>query len=316
MGESRLIGLALVSAAFVGATGFGTVNGMGQNAEHERITRWALGCERTGTALQWCLEPDTLDEMAGKRGSFGAIGTPDTPPGIMESAPHCDNGDHVPGGAYPHPAADARRELENCRNLMIQNLDAAVWAAGSLLDAQGRIEPDAVELDCEFDGEDSAKCRVLTSMGALMHASQDFYAHSNWTDVGNEDPSYPRGLGQSGPAPWISLRGDADFPEGLMTGCFVLAGNGCEGRVHHDVLNKDTGEDSIDFEAGVIPPGASPRSQGLGLGNFERAVRAAIADSEDKWRLLEERLIERYGAERGRLMMCAISRDDPEGDCG
>lgn len=60
----------------------------------------------------------------------------------------------------------------------------------------------------------------------------------------------------------------------------------------------------------------APRSQGLGLGNFERAVRAAIADSEDKWRLLEERLVARYGAERGRLVMCAISRDDPEGDCG
>lgn len=307
---------ALIGGALIGATGFGTINSMGQNAEHERITRWALGCERTGPPLPWCLEPDTLDEMAGEFGSFGAIGTPDTPPAILESAPHCDNGDHVAGGAYPHSAADARRELENCRNLMRQNLEAAVFAAAGVLDRQGRIDGDAVELGCEFNGEDSAKCRVLTAMGALMHASQDFYAHSNWTDVGNEDPSYPRGLGQAGPAPWISLRGEAEFPEGLMTGCFVIAGSGCDGRIHHDVLNKDTGVDAIDYERGLIPAGASPRSQGIGAENFERAVRAAIADTEDKWRLLEERLVASYGAERARLMMCAISRDDPEEDCG
>ena len=67
--------LALAGAH--GASGFGTISGLGQDREHERITRRALAC--SGGSGAACFEPTTLDALAGKSGTWGAVGAPDNP---------------------------------------------------------------------------------------------------------------------------------------------------------------------------------------------------------------------------------------------
>ncbi len=55
------------------AQAFGTIRSLGQNAEHERITRNGLASFGFG--------PDSLSEIAGKNGTWGAVGAPTTPRG-------------------------------------------------------------------------------------------------------------------------------------------------------------------------------------------------------------------------------------------
>jgi hypothetical protein len=198
---------------------------------------------------------------------------------------------------------------------MSARLDAAVKDAARLLDAQGRIRADQVSLGCVFVGRRAgrAKCNVLEDFGVALHTAQDFYAHSNWVDAADtRRPTgldNPPGLGRAGPAPWMSLRADPPFPAGLISGCYgTPEARACRGRVMHADLNKDTGEIGA-----RIGPGTSPR--GRLDANFARAVEAASADTRDKWDLLRERLTGTYGATRGRLMACAIARDEPLKTC-
>jgi len=57
------------------ALAFGTIRGMGQDAEHERITRHALACENN-KATDNCFQKKALDSLAGRKGTFGAVGIP------------------------------------------------------------------------------------------------------------------------------------------------------------------------------------------------------------------------------------------------
>ena len=291
------------------ALAFGTVHGAGQNAEHERITRHALENE---------FGPRTLDQLAGARGSFGAVGAPDNPTRglLFQSSAHCDNGDHLDAPAYPRGAAEARAMLESCRDWMRRQLDAAVADAAALLN-RGKVSSAAVSMSfgCGFTGgKGRAKCNVLEDLGLLLHTAQDFYAHTNWADVRDPDEpagiANPEGLGNAQPAPWIALRGDVPFPRGLISGCFAGEPERafCRGHVRHADLNKDTG--TIDPQIGT---GTTPR--GAFQGTFRSAVEAAIADSRDKWALFKARLVARYGAHDGALMACAVSHDDPAKDC-
>lgn len=302
---------ATAAAAVLSATGFGTINGLGQNAEHERITRLALAC---APGRSPCLQGRTLDELAGAAGSFGAVGAPDRGTLLLQARAHCDGGDHLDLPGYPQPAADARAALEACRAWMAENLDAAVNHAEGLLDDDGAIRPRQVGLGCVFVGgfPGRAKCEVLEDMGLVLHAAQDFYSHSNWVDRPGA-PASPPGLGQDSPAPWLDLRSDPPFPQGLISGCFggLPESAFCQDRVRHADLNKDNGP--IDPASGQVGPGTTPR--GAVEGNFERAVRAAAADSAGKWALLGERLVARYGPERGARMACALAMDDPVRDC-
>ena len=45
--------------------------------------------------------------------------------------------------------------------------------------------------------------------------------------------------------------------------------------------------------------------------NFRHAVEAAIDDTRDKWAMLRERLVARYGQQDGNLMICALAQDNP-----
>jgi hypothetical protein len=94
-----------------------------------------------------------------------------------------------------------------------------------------------------------------------------------------------------------------------MSGCYVIAGSGCSGRVTHAALNKDTGEigDSVG-------PGTTPRGGGS-ENNFKTAVEAAMDDTQDKWLLFQERLEAKYGAARAAQIVCALTHDDPADAC-
>lgn len=298
------------------AAPFGTVYLLGQNGEHERITRAGLAGFGFGLA--------TMDQIAGRRGSFGAVGAPDNPVrGLMNlKAAHCDGADTLPAPNYPQSSAQARAVLETCRAFIGRNLTAAVTAAGRLVDAAGVIDEAQVpsRVPCLFNGRPGrAKCDVLEALGLALHASQDFYSHSNWVDVaapGDTGPLNPPGLGQRGRAPWLDPRQAAPFPDGLITGCYdgfpearycTFPGGV---RVRHAALNKDDGViDITDLSAPHVGAGTTPR--GRINDNFRYAAEAAIDDTRDKWSWFEDQVRARYGVARGRRILCVILNDDP-----
>ncbi|MEQ1780974.1 MAG: hypothetical protein ABMA14_06420 [Hyphomonadaceae bacterium] len=297
-----IAGLALSILPLSVASGFGTVRPGSQDAEHERITRAALTQ----------LAPKTLDEMAGTNLSFGAVGAPDIWLALSSEA-HCDGADYLapaPGKpAYPQTEADAGAKLEACRTGIRRHIEAAVTAAAPLADP-GMLN---TSLSCAFTGSPGrAKCAVLEELGIALHASQDFYSHSNWVDTpagGAISVSNPPGLGNSGKAPWLDLRRNDALPPGLITGCFVgkpesmfCSPNG-QDRVRHASLNKDTGP----ITAGVGGAGTTPR--GGVNGNFGKAVAAAIDDTKDKWAYFEERVVAAYGAKEGARILCVLKSD-------
>ena len=322
--------LALISARLSdSALAFGTIRLAGQHAEHEQITRRALGC---GGAqhVEPCFRAETLDELAGRSMSFGAVGAPDNPTvGLLtEAAAHCDAGDYFDVPGYPQTQAAAQQRLEACRAWMKAHLDAAVAAAASLVSAKGKISSWQASMtpECVYAGRIAgrAKCNVLQNFGIVLHAAQDFYSHTNWVDAvpaGKLTAENPPGLGKSGPAPWLDLRTmPAAFPKGLISGCFESASIpledlGCNygpdnklHRVKHAYLNKDKGMIGDQIEPGTTPRGAAD-------GNFVRAVEAATQDTQDKWATLREGLVKRYGPARGGKMICALTHDDPVSDC-
>jgi hypothetical protein len=310
----------LVAVSASQALGFGTIVGLGQNREHERITRHALQCGGPLGAV--CFQTGSLDELAGKSGTWGAVGAPDNPARglVLSSVAHCDNADYYATLGYPQTQAAARAHLVACRDTMIANMDAAVGAAAQLLDEKGRIDDSQIPtlVSCTFAGSHGrAKCDVLEDFGLVLHAAQDFYSHSNWVDQaasGGTSLSNPPGLGNSGRAPWLDLRVTSPaFPDGLITGCFdttsiVSPARGCPNHVKHEDLNKDKGQIDPFIGVGTTNRGAVDH-------NFANAVEAAIDDTRDKWATLRERLLATYGATRGSRMICAITHDDPAKTC-
>lgn len=317
----------VAAAAFLAAStafAFGTIKGLGQNLEHERITRHAFTCG-AGVAADDCFQKKTLDSLAGAPGAFGAVGAPDRGSLVFKGEAHCDGGDYFDVAGYPQSKVDAQAKIEACRAWMVQHLDAAVAAAAGLLDAKGRIRDSEIPtvVACRYTGgKGRAKCNVLEAFGVLLHASQDFYSHTNWTDVadaGAPSALNPPGLKKRGPSPYLNLRAPQPFPAGLISGCFEAKsaisepkncnyGPNAAPRVKHLALNKDKG---------TIDPaiGAGSTDRGKINDNFRNAVEAAVADSKDKWATLKERLTATYGPERAKTMICALTRDKPLKTC-
>ena len=310
---------AVIVAACLGGVGpvlaFGVepaANNLG--SEHEKITRSAI------TEL----EPATLRQLAGAGEFSGTVGYPDDGDSGLSSNPAA----HCLGGDYLENSPAARRQLAEqalvaCRTYIKANMDQAVDLAGAL----AKASPQDAILDCRFGEDDqSVKCKVLEHLGRALHATQDFYAHSNWVDRPSEEPvsvDNPPGLGKSGRAAWLDLRHEAQLPEGLISACApnrlvpglsfgcdddVLAGVTDTGRISMGRLGKSTGP----IGRGMGGKGTTPR--GAMNANFTRAVTAAVEDTADKWAYFRERVLARHGHEQGSRILCAMRRDthDPK----
>jgi hypothetical protein len=309
------------------AAAFGTINGLGQSAEHERITRAALACPAGTTSNDGCFEPATIDQLAGRQGTFGAIGQPDFPP-PEGPASHCDDADYLDLPGYPRSRAAATATLESCITHMRTQFATSRNRAGTLLfSGRDAVDPAQVRLtsDCEFSGNggNRAKCNALFFFGRALHGVQDFYSHSNWADEAAPGPinrDNAPGLNRSDLPAFLDLRQTgavAAVPRDLSTGCFnieELSGGSifsCRRRVRHLVLNKDNGQ--IDPVTGATSAPTKPRGR-VGA-NFAKAVAGAIADTRRQWANLRDQILATYGQRRGSLMVCAMTRDDPIGDC-
>lgn len=316
--------LALILLAPTRAEAFGTIDGLGQRREHERITRAALACPAGTPSTGDCFEPKSIDQVAGKSGTFGAVGAPDSDE-VFNAAAHCDDADFL-SGPYPRTRAQATEALLNCVRHLRNRFNGGVNAASGLLDTANRIRPSEVNLspDCTFilGVPGRAKCNVIEGFGRALHGAQDFYAHSNWADERDAtrpvSPSNPPGLNRPAPTPVLDLRGSSApaVPPDLTTGCFTTLDQdpgvgGCASRVTHAALNKDNG--LIDPVSGSTADPITPR--GRVLRNFNKAVQGAIVETRRQWRDFRAELASRYGSTRGSLMICALTRDDPLRDC-
>jgi hypothetical protein len=202
----------------------------------------------------------------------------------------------------------------------------AVDSAQGLLDDQGRVIDAEVRIEPECQpgdrAEGRAKCASIEGFGRVLHAAQDFYAHSNWADEADPDrPSgvdNPPGLNLPGPSPLLDLRSATtpSVPFDLTTGCYVPRDEvpgvaECTQRVTHAALNKDRG--LIDPDTGKATGPTTPR--GMIGDNFAKAVSGAIAETRRQWQDFRSELTARYGEERAELMICSLTRDDPANDC-
>jgi hypothetical protein len=265
-----------------------------------------------------------MDLLAGHDRQFGAVGAPDSDE-IFDPAAHCDNADFLEA-RYPRTRELATAGLMDCVEHLRVRFGEAVDAAGGLLDDDGRVISEQVDLDPEckpFEpAEHRAKCSSLEGFGRVLHGTQDFYAHSNWAD--EADPTRPigadnpPGLDRPGPSPVLDLRSATapPVPEDLTTGCFVLKdevpGVGeCAERITHAALNKDNG--LVDPDTGRATDPTTPRGE-VGE-NFAKAVAGAISESRRQWEDLRSELTTRYGDDRAEVMTCALTHDHPVEDC-
>jgi hypothetical protein len=306
------------------AAAFGTIEGGGQNREHERITRAAVACPESTDSDGGCFEPRSIDQLAGHGKTFGAVGSPDLTE-VSDPAAHCDDADFLLGG-YPQTRDEASGHLLDCVDHLRGRFKEAVDSAKGLLDQDGQIVAAEVSLDtdCDLDArtEQRAKCEALEGLGRALHGAQDFYSHSNWADAADPGrpigPDNPPGLNLPAPSPILDLRGDTapTVPPDLTTGCFTLPDRtpgvgACQGRVTHATLNKDTG--LIDRSTGTATDPTTPRGK-VGS-NFANAVAGAITETRHQWQELRAALQARYGANDASLMACALTHDDPVNDC-
>ncbi|GHF03878.1 CinY protein [Streptomyces morookaense] len=323
LGAAALAAPLLLTAQAVPAQAFGTVNAFGQHAEHERITRAALACAPGTRSDDSCFEPRSLDQVAGHQRTFGAVGAPDSDESFVPAA-HCDDADFLAAPGYPRTREQATERLQSCVAKLQTRFREGISAAGGTLEEGGAVAPRETGLgrDCTFTLglPGRAKCEAIEGFGRALHGVQDFYAHSNWTDktdtsrpLGKDNPP---GLNLPAPSPLLDLAAGRPLqasavPRDLTTGCFSLLPGFCSGRVQHSVLNKDEG--TIDPATGATAGPATVR--GKADGNFDRAVRGAVADTRRQWADFRAALVERYGKERGTAIGCALTHDDPVRDC-
>lgn len=307
------------------AEAFGTFNGLGQAAEHERITR-VLGRSATDIKVSNPFQPASLDMLAGKRGVLGGVGSPDNPfdssiipvVGLGPGYKHCDDADFADVPGYPQSRADATDNLMRCVNYYNDQLDRAVKAAGDIVDQDLVVSQKQMALNCSFPFKPatsgSAKCRVLNRLGRALHTAEDFWSHSNWADVAAAGPltaQNPAGLARTDIPAFFRypLPSSYAIPRLLSTGCDDSAdpfGVRCKDRVAHSVLAKDNGE--VDPNTGIGTP-TSKYTRGTINNNFQRAVTGARKQAVSTWSDLQRAIISAYGQERGDLIIRALIAD-------
>jgi Carboxypeptidase regulatory-like domain len=317
-----VVGAWLLVAAQAGA--FGTTHDQGD--EHEKITRAALKCKsQSELEANECFAPQSLDELAGRPGDLGAVGNPDIY-FALEPRQHCDNADFLSAkitSYYPQSEAEAHNKLQECLFFAGDRFGQGVIEAHQISKEpkQGVIPDGGCELSLPSPA-DVAKCKALARFGAVLHATEDFYSHSNWVDraaPSPEGPDNPPGLGVTQPsylldfvtALPVTATGAAlpiaAIPHELTTGCFTLSEHfglgglnnklpftGCTGRVTHFFLTKD--------EPTTV------RSQ-VGGNNFIRAFIVAKEDAKRQWKSFRQKLEDEYGKRDGRFIACALTHD-------
>jgi hypothetical protein len=301
---------------------FGTINSLGQRSEHERITRAALACPPGTKSDGSCFEPRSLDQLAGRTGTFGAVGAPDLDE-FFAAVPHCTDADFFEVPGYPQSRAAANAALLGCVNHLRMRFRQGIDGAERLFDSDGELVGSQVDLttDCTFAGgvAGRAKCNAIEGLGRALHGAQDFYSHSNWAD--EADPTRPigitnpRGLNLPGPTPILDLAGTSApaIPPDLITGFYPgVFTDTCprDGRITHACINKDFA--LIDPVSGAVSDPRTPRGQ-VGA-NAAKAVAGAIAETRRQWADFRAALVTRYGAELGKRMALAIAQDVPKVD--
>src|SRR5438132_5297148 len=146
-----LAGFFLLAPAEIHA--FGTINGLGQRAEHERIPRAALGCPPGVKSTGECFEPRSMDQLAGHGGTFGAVGAPDLGEFFTPTA-HCDNADFLNVPGYPQTRAAATAALLGCVAHLRADFQHGIDGAKGLFDSDGELVGKEGDLtaDCTFAG--------------------------------------------------------------------------------------------------------------------------------------------------------------------
>lgn len=309
---------------------FGTYNSpsiLGQQAEHERITR---------VLANNGFEPKTLDLLAGTSGKLGAVGAPDDAldsslipgKGLGPGEKHCDNGDYLDIAGYPQSRNNAAGQLSICFRYYEQLLDRAVSAAGRIVDEKGVVNPtEAAAVSCSFPfdinkSDKTAKCEVLNRLGRALHLSEDFWSHTNWPDIADPAKSIsiqnPPGLGRSDVPAGLRYPGggSAGVPDGLISGCDdsvpVLGAIECKGRVTHSVLAKDNGYINPGSCAGASPTSKYARGQISGPDgqqNFSLAVCGAMKQAQQTWTDLAGAIRSTYGSQRGDMIVSIMTGD-------
>ncbi len=335
-----LAGLALAAER---ADAFGTYNILGQNAEHERITR-VLQCGNP-TPVADCIQGRTMGVVAGSDGTLGAVGKPDD---IRElyafPYAHCDGADFFDRSGYPQTLIQANEHIQRCAFAAFGRLNAAVEAAGLIVEPSGRLRVSETDIsDCGFPSATTsspgdaktAKCQVLNQFGRALHAIEDFWSHSNWADAANpgtvtianppgmqrtEIPDFFRyGLHGS-----VASANQLAIPAGLITGCddsspLEKVERKCgkpgtsDDRVKHSDLNKDRG--TIDPRTGATSGPTTERGKGWGGSNFGAAVAGARGHVKQTWADLTAAIRSRYPGPRGAAIVLAISSDTPWTRC-
>ena len=316
----------------VPAHAFGTTRSQG--SEHEFITRAALACPPGVPSDGSCFEPMSLDQLAGRPGTFGGVGAPDSDEFFGVPQAHCDDADFLAVAGYPRSRAAATAQLQACVTHLRGRFEQGVTAAAAVLKADGTLDGEQVDIrsSCTFFGGvgGRAKCDAIEGLGRALHGVQDFYSHSNYAD--EADPGRPIGLanppGLNLPAPsaLLDLRGTgfAPVPPDLSTGHFstlelVLS---CDraasvtGRVTHKCLNKD--EEQIDPASGAVAPCATGTVactvRGAVGSNAAKAVAGAITETRRQWADFRAELLSRYGPENGTRIVSALTQDVPRLD--
>ncbi len=341
MGRFVFIAVAFLcfAATATPSLAFGTITVPGwQNREHEKITRLSLSCATPhgGGAVANCFQAGSIDQLAGSGGAFGAVGAPDNPlRGLISSIEaHCDDGDYLNIPNYPQDQGTANQHLLDCLAYMKNHFDVAVQMAGRLVTTTNVINENELIglLGCTFLGGSAngrGKCGVIEEFGLVLHASEDFYSHTNWADVADlhgtvlpgvlpGTPRNPDGLGNNAPTNFLQLNAGpiaTAVPNGLISGCFVSKPetrycNEGSGRTKHMDINKDGGQITVNAINGAV----TPRGQ-IGA-NFNNAVTVAIADTRDKWAELQAAIGARYPGARGTTIICVLTNDDPVANCG
>ncbi|MSX01914.1 MAG: hypothetical protein F2813_02010 [Actinobacteria bacterium] len=299
----------------------------------------------------WFAFERSMRMLAGADSYFGGVGAPDRLGEVISSSDraHCDNADawfptsQGPFGSYPRTFDQRAAGLRDCLRLLQKDVGVAVTQAGLLVDSNGRLDAPQADLseDCNVDYDPDrspnkthdrgwAKCNALIALGRALHITEDFFSHSNWTDLnpGALNIKNPQGLQsdvRTVPSALGYPRTDADIDAFIaqtqvITGAY---GSGTKNRVtHNDYLNKDEGNGTIGWTRGQIPTGDKGHSGRSVAGfdgtydNFQRAAKGAAYAAASVWTDYRSRIFDLYGADRGAKIWNAVRENTPWTQCG